>query len=66
MNFLETRRAAPSSHTPELTSPGAAETSVPMSVAPTQTLFFFFSCQAQNSSQGKGTEGYGLFGTFEY
>lgn len=32
----ETRRAAPSSHTPELTSTGAAEDVVPMSVAPTQ------------------------------
>lgn len=37
MNFPETRRAAPGSHTPELTPPGAAAARVPMFVAPTKT-----------------------------
>ena len=66
MNFPESRRAAPGSHTPELTSTGAAEDIVPMFVAATQTRLnaahlFFFSCQAQKSSWGKVNEGYGWF-----
>lgn len=49
MNRPETRHAAPRSHPSELTSTAAAETGVPMFVAPTQTslnaahLFFFLA-----------------------
>jgi len=54
MNSPETRRAAPRSHTPELTPTGATDDVVPMFVAHTQTSLnaahFFFSCQAQKSS----------------
>lgn len=45
--FPETSRAAPSSHTPALTSTGAAANIVPVFVAPTQTpqnaAYVFFS-----------------------